>query len=121
MAMPDGVEALLTLAAAPRDRLPRTAYNVGAFNPSAEEIRDVVLRAFPGRADRLGRPTPSGRGSSTRGRPTWTTRAARRDWGFAPRYDFDRAFSEYLDPDDPPALRRKVGRRPAAAAGADYA
>ena len=24
--------------------------------------------------------------------------AARRDWGFAPRYDFDRAFSEYLIP-----------------------
>jgi hypothetical protein len=24
--------------------------------------------------------------------------AARRDWGFAPRYDFERAFSEYLIP-----------------------
>jgi nucleoside-diphosphate-sugar epimerase len=24
--------------------------------------------------------------------------AARRDWGFAPRYDFDRAFSDYLIP-----------------------
>ena len=47
MAMPDGVDALLTLAAAPRDALSRTAYNVGAFNPSAEEIRDVVLTAFP--------------------------------------------------------------------------
>ena len=42
MAMPDGVEALLTLASAPRERLARTAYNVGAFSPSAEEIRDVV-------------------------------------------------------------------------------
>src|SRR6187431_2390255 len=42
MAMPDGVEALLKLAAAPRERLQRTAYNVGAFNPSAEEIRAVV-------------------------------------------------------------------------------
>src|SRR6476660_8717345 len=47
MAMPDGVEALLTLAAAPRDRLRRTAYDVGAFNPSAEEIRAVVMAAFP--------------------------------------------------------------------------
>src|SRR5260370_41699794 len=47
MAMPDGVEALLTLASAPRDRLQRTAYNVGAFNPSAEEIRAVVMDAFP--------------------------------------------------------------------------
>src|SRR5690242_13129981 len=47
MAMPDGVEALLTLAAAPRERLRRSAYNVGAFNPSAEEIRTVVMQAFP--------------------------------------------------------------------------
>jgi nucleoside-diphosphate-sugar epimerase len=47
MAMPDGVEALLRLAAAPRERLTRTAYNVAAFNPSAEEIRRVVVDAFP--------------------------------------------------------------------------
>src|SRR5689334_25124620 len=47
MAMPDGVEALLALAAAPRDRLTRTAYNLTAFNPSAAEIRDVVMAAFP--------------------------------------------------------------------------
>src|SRR5437763_1266452 len=47
MAMPDGVEALLTLAAAPRDRLRRTSYNVGAFNPSADEMRTVVAAAFP--------------------------------------------------------------------------
>jgi threonine 3-dehydrogenase len=33
MAMPDAVDALLTLAAAPRGRLTRTAYNVCAFNP----------------------------------------------------------------------------------------
>ncbi len=48
MAMPDGVEALLKLAAAPRESLSRTAYNVRAFNPSAEEIRETVLHAFPG-------------------------------------------------------------------------
>ena len=46
MTMPDGVEALLQLAAAPREALTRTAYNVSAFNPSAEEIRQVVMRAF---------------------------------------------------------------------------
>src|SRR5216683_790168 len=47
MVMPDGVQALLTLASAPRERLTRTEYNLGAFNPSAGEIRDVVLAAFP--------------------------------------------------------------------------
>ena len=39
MAMPDGVDALLQLAAAPCQNLTRTAYNVAAFNPSAEEVR----------------------------------------------------------------------------------
>src|SRR6187399_1371324 len=47
MAMPDGVDALMSLAAAPRDRLTRSAYNLTAFNPSAAEIRDVVVAAFP--------------------------------------------------------------------------
>src|SRR5919199_6701994 len=35
MAMPDGVDALLALASAPRDRLSRTAYNVSAFSRTA--------------------------------------------------------------------------------------
>jgi nucleoside-diphosphate-sugar epimerase len=46
LAMPDAVDALMTLAAAPTDRLTRTAYNVTAFNPSAAEIREVVMAAF---------------------------------------------------------------------------
>src|SRR5512139_831046 len=48
MAMPDGIDALMTLAEASGSRLTRTAYNVGAFSPTAEEIRTVVLAAFPG-------------------------------------------------------------------------
>ena len=43
MAMPDAIDALLELAAAPRERLTRTAYNLAAFNPTAQEIRDVVV------------------------------------------------------------------------------
>jgi nucleoside-diphosphate-sugar epimerase len=48
LAMPDAVEALLRLAAAPREVLSRSVYNVGAFNPSAGEIRARVVAAFPG-------------------------------------------------------------------------
>ena len=97
MAMPDGVEALLTLAAAPRERLQRSAYNVGAFNPSAEEIRRVVLQAFPN-AD-LSWNTDRKRQAIVDSWPADVDdEAARHDWGFAPRYDFARAFSEYLIP-----------------------
>jgi len=97
MAMPDGVDALLTLATAPRARLTRTAYNVGAFSPSAEDIRNVVLGAFPEacltwetdqKRQRIVDSWPQDVDDST----------ARDDWNFDPRYDFDRAFSEYLIP-----------------------
>src|SRR5215213_3377296 len=47
MAMPDAIAALLALASAPRARLTRTAYNLSAFNPTAQEIHDVVTAAFP--------------------------------------------------------------------------
>ena len=97
MAMPDGVQALLALASAPREQLTRTAYNLTAFSPSAEEIRNEVLSAFPD------------------AQITWTTdtrrqgivdswpadvddSTARADWGFAPRYNFEGAFHEYLIP-----------------------
>jgi threonine 3-dehydrogenase len=97
MAMPDGVDALLQLAAAPRERLTRTAYNVRAFNPSAADIRAVVLKAFPDA-------TISFAVDDKRQRivDSWPVdvddSAARRDWGFIPTYDFDRAFHEYLIP-----------------------
>jgi nucleoside-diphosphate-sugar epimerase len=97
MAMPDGVEALLTLAAAPRERLRRSAYNVGAFNPSAEEMRDIVVQAFPGAE--ITWETDRKRQAIVDSWPADVDdAAARRDWGFAPRYDFARAFSEYLIP-----------------------
>src|SRR5512142_1227487 len=47
MAMPAAVGALLTLADADRERLTRTAYNVTAFSPRAQDIHDVVIGAFP--------------------------------------------------------------------------
>jgi threonine 3-dehydrogenase len=97
MAMPDGVDALLKLASAPAASLTRTVYNVGAFNPSADEVRARVVEAFPGAevtwAPHLKRQHIV---------DTWPADvddgAARRDWGFAPRYDEAGAFSDYLVP-----------------------
>jgi nucleoside-diphosphate-sugar epimerase len=97
MAMPDAVSALVSLAGAPRSQLSRTVYNVGAFNPSAEEIRRRVAEAFPGsqfafephlQRQRILDSWPEDVDDS----------AARRDWGFLPRYDEARAFAEYLVP-----------------------
>ncbi len=97
MAMPDGVDALLKLADAPADRLRSHVYNIGAFAPSAGEIADRVRAAFPG-ADITFKPDLRREAIVD----TWPAdvddAAARYDFGFAPAYDFERCFSEYLLP-----------------------
>jgi len=97
MAMPDGVEALLTLAAAPGASLGRRVYNVGAFAPSAEEIRDLVLSAFPG-ADITWGNDVKRQGIVDSWPADVDDSAARRDWGFDPHYDLERGFADYLIP-----------------------
>src|SRR5687767_8911689 len=47
MAMPDAIEALMQLATAPGERLTRTAYNLSAFAPTAQDLHDAVRAAFP--------------------------------------------------------------------------
>ena len=95
--MPDGVEALLKLAEAPREKLSKTAYNVGAFSPSAEEVRDVVLKSFPGAT--LNYENDTRRQGIVDSWPADVNdAAARADWGYKPEYDFTRSFSEYLIP-----------------------
>ena len=105
MAMPDGVEALLALAAAPRESLTRTAYNLSAFSPSAEEVRTEVLEAFPGAVITWAEDAKR-QGIVDSWPAEVDDSAARRDWGFAPRYDFERAFREYLIP----TIRRRYAR-----------
>jgi threonine 3-dehydrogenase len=97
MAMPDAVEALLMLAAAPRERLTRTAYNLASFNPSADEIRGEVVRAFPNAV--ITWKTDLKRQSIVDSWPEAVDdSAARRDWSFWPKYDFMTAFRDYLIP-----------------------
>ena len=97
MAMPDGVAALLPLAAAPKAQLTRTAYNVTAFNPSAEEVQELVVDAFPD-AQLTWAPDLKRQGIVDSWPADVDDTAAREDWGFVPRYDFGRAFSDYLIP-----------------------
>jgi nucleoside-diphosphate-sugar epimerase len=105
MAMPDGVEALLRLADAPRERLRQTAYNLAAFAPTAGATRDEVLRAFPAAAITF--EVDARRQGIVDSWPADVdASAAARDWGFVPALDFTRAFREYLIP----AIRRRYGR-----------
>jgi nucleoside-diphosphate-sugar epimerase len=97
MAMPDAISALLDLARVSRDRLTRTAYNLTAFSPTAQQIHDAVMAAFPGAVVEWG--TDEKRQSIVDSWPEDVDDgAARGDWGFAPLYDFNSAFEEYLIP-----------------------
>ena len=97
MAMPDAIKALTTLAEAPEPKLTQRVYNIGAFSPTAAEIRAYVLKAFP-QADITFKPDPP----RARIIDTWPADVddipAREDWGWKPDYDADRAFNEYLVP-----------------------
>ena len=97
MAMPDGIDALLNLAAAPKEKLTRPVYNIAAFNPSAQEVRDIVVREFPGA--KIDFKVDAKRQGIVDSWPEDVDdSAARKDWGLAPKYDLNRAFSEYLIP-----------------------
>jgi nucleoside-diphosphate-sugar epimerase len=97
MAMPDAVEALLTLAEAPPERLTKTAYNLSAFSPTADEVRGQVVRAFPD--SHIAWHVDAKRQAIIDSWPEEVDdSAARRDWGFKPRFDFTSAFDDYLIP-----------------------
>jgi threonine 3-dehydrogenase len=104
MVMPDAIAALLRLEAAPQESLSLPVYNITAFNPSASEIRDIVVRAFPKAAVTF---HPDDRRQVIL--DSWPAdvddASARRDWGQKPEYDLGRAFEQYLIPD----IRKRYG------------
>ena len=110
MAMPDAIDALLKLSFAQPNRLSATAYNVRAFNPSADEIRASALRAFPD-ARITYKVDPKRQAIVDSWPEDVDDTSARRDWDFAPAYDFDRAFHEYLIPTIR-ATYERIGVRP---------
>ena len=97
MAMPDAITALLNLQSAPREKLTQMIYNVGAFNPSASEIFQIIQKAFP-------KSSVSFESDYRRQAilDSWPLNvddsAAKADWGWSPKYNLERAFSEYLIP-----------------------
>jgi nucleoside-diphosphate-sugar epimerase len=105
MAMPDAITALLQLAAAPRERLTRYVYNVGAFNPSAQEIEQLLAGYFSATQVEF---LPDVRRQAIV--DSWPEdvddSAARADWGYAPRYDLHSAFADYLIP----AVKQRYGK-----------
>jgi len=108
MVMPDAVDALLRLARAERTLLRFNVYNIGAFNPSAEEIRDLVLEGFP-EAEITFEPDIKRQAIVDSWPEDVDDSAARKDWDLSPRYGFREAFHEYLFPRIASRYEERVG------------
>jgi nucleoside-diphosphate-sugar epimerase len=97
MVMPDAVKSLIMLKEAPSQVLTQTVYNVTSFSPTAQELFDWTLKAFP-QADIRFAPDCHRQGIVDSWPADIDDTAARQDWGWQPDYDCERAFSEYLSP-----------------------
>jgi threonine 3-dehydrogenase len=97
MVMPDAIKALLLLAQAPRESLRRYVYNVTSFSRSAEQLADMVKAAFPGTQITF-EPSDARQTIVDSWPGALDDSAACQDWNWAPDYDLDRAFNNYLVP-----------------------
>ena len=102
MYMPDGVRALLELAFAARERISRSIYNIAAFSPRADEIATSVQRAIPS-ASFTYAPDAVRQAILDSWPKAIDDSAARRDWGWKPRFDLDGMTDDLV-----PRIRRMV-------------
>ncbi|MEE2836138.1 MAG: NAD-dependent epimerase/dehydratase family protein [Myxococcota bacterium] len=109
MAMPDGVQALLDLYAAPEEALSQRVYNINAFSCSAQDFCDEVHKHFE--APQVSFVPHLKRQAIVDSWPAAVNDApARRDWGFSPQYDLQTAFNDYLVPRISARYRADGGR-----------
>ena len=97
MVMPDAIDALTRLEAAPRQRLTAHVYNVTSFSPTAGQLRDRTRQAFAG-AHVTFEPDLQRQAIVDSWPVDQDDARARRDWDWQPAYDERRAFEEYLVP-----------------------
>jgi len=97
MVMTDAIRSMILLESAPRENLTHVVYNVSSFNPTAQEIADIVKGVFPS-----AKVTFDVNQKRQMIVDSWPAdiddSAAKHDWNWMPEYDQKRAFEEYLIP-----------------------
>ncbi len=97
MTMADAINALLKLESTPAKNLTQVVYNIAAFSVTARDFYEIIKKEYPNAVVNF-KPDPL-RQKIVDSWPadvddTW----ARKEWGWAHEYDFQRAFDEYLLP-----------------------
>ena len=98
MTMSDAILAIDKLMNAAQEKLTKMVYNIRAFNPSAGEIFSIIKRYFPA-ADVNFVINDNRQGIIDSWPADVNDNLARKDWGWLPTHDFEKAFSEYLIPE----------------------
>ena len=97
MVMPDAIEAIINLMHSSKKKLKRNVYHIQAFNPTVEKIYYKLKEHFPN--FQLSYDVNQKRQSLIDCWPCELNQtAAINDWGWKPKFDFDKAFDEYLIP-----------------------
>jgi len=96
MYMPDAIRAMLELSDAPKASLGRCIYNIAAMSPTAQAFADAVNARLP-EVRLTFAPDPKRQAILDSWPEELDDSNARRDWGWAPRYDLD-AMSDDLIP-----------------------
>src|SRR3989344_1158824 len=98
MVMPDAVKSLLQLVEVPPEKLTQNVYNVSGFSATALEIAELVNKVYPDSAISYV-PNPKRQKIVDSWPASIDDSAAKRDWGWKPDYNIERAFTEYLIPE----------------------
>jgi nucleoside-diphosphate-sugar epimerase len=88
---------MIKLAHAQSSALCRRVYNVTSFSISAQEFRERVLAYFPNAQIEF-EPDIKRQGIVDSWPAGLNDDDARRDWGWIPEFDIDKAFRDYLVP-----------------------
>ena len=97
MTMADAINALLKLEMTPAKNLTQVVYNIAAFSVTAKDFYDIIKKEFPNAIvnfvpDHLRQKIVD----------SWPADVddtnARKEWGWSPEYNFQRAFDDYLIP-----------------------
>jgi len=98
MVMPDAIAALIQLTEAARDTLTRNVYNVSGFSLTAKEIEELLIKVFTNASVKYV-PDPNRQKIVDSWPQDLNDSYARKDWGWKPEFDIERAFSDYLIPE----------------------
>ena len=97
MVMPDAIDAIVSIMSADKQSLSRDVYHIQAFAPTVEDIYKKIISYFP--SFKLDYEINTRRQTLIDSWPSnLNQKAAKNDWNWSPKYNFDSAFDNYLIP-----------------------